>query len=184
MNLPAIDKTWSLFLDRDGVINVEKYNDYIHNWSQFKFYDGVLEAMKIFEQLFGKILVVTNQRGVEKGVHKLEDLENIHRNMQQQFLENAGRVDQVYYATSLDDAHPDRKPNPGMGWKARQDYPEIDFDKSIMVGNTLSDMHFGRNVGVACNVLIFTREEVNTHDEAIDFVYADLVSFARELALR
>jgi histidinol phosphatase-like enzyme len=62
------DKAWTLFLDRDGVINYEKVNDYIYNPGEFKFYEGVLEAMHIFRQLFGRIILVTNQRGIEKGL--------------------------------------------------------------------------------------------------------------------
>ena len=79
--LKTIDKTWTLFLDRDGVINHEKKDDYIHNWEEFEFYDGVKQAMKIYNETFGRIILVTNQRGIARGLTKLEDLENIHKKM-------------------------------------------------------------------------------------------------------
>ena len=70
IDLNKIDNTWTLFLDRDGVINHEKHLDYIHTWDEFKFYDGVTEAIEIFAKKFNRIIVVTNQKGVGKGVTK------------------------------------------------------------------------------------------------------------------
>lgn len=66
LDLQKIDNTWTLFLDRDGVINKEKYLDYIYNYIEFKFCDGVLEAIKKLSGHFGRMILVTNQRGVEK----------------------------------------------------------------------------------------------------------------------
>ena len=67
MSLPAIDTSWTLFLDRDGVINHEKKDEYILNWREFQFYDGVKEAFQKFSSNFGKIIVISNQRGVGVG---------------------------------------------------------------------------------------------------------------------
>ncbi|MBS1670460.1 MAG: phosphatase, partial [Bacteroidetes bacterium] len=66
ISLQTIDKNFTLFIDRDGVINHEKKEDYILNWNEFKFYDGVKEAMKILNEKFGTIIMVTNQKGVGK----------------------------------------------------------------------------------------------------------------------
>jgi histidinol phosphatase-like enzyme len=71
--LPVIDTSWTLFIDRDGVINQEKKEDYILNWNEFKFYDGVKQAMEIFNKKFGVIVVVTNQRGIGKGLMTEDD---------------------------------------------------------------------------------------------------------------
>lgn len=173
-----------MFLDRDGVINDEKHLDYIHRWEEFKFYDGVKEALTIFSLKFGKIFIVTNQRGVAKGITKLEDLELIHKNMVEEFKEAGGRIDKVYYSVDFDDESPNRKPNPGMGLQAKNDFPEVDFSKSIMIGNTLSDMKFGRNLGVAANIFLpTTRKEVDLNDPDIDLVFDDLISVARSLQL-
>jgi len=59
-----IDKSWTLFLDRDGVINKKIDNDYVKAWEQFEFLPGVIEALKILSAKFGKIIIVTNQQGV------------------------------------------------------------------------------------------------------------------------
>ncbi|CAN5193677.1 D-glycero-alpha-D-manno-heptose-1,7-bisphosphate 7-phosphatase [soil metagenome] len=182
MNFSIIDKSWSLFLDRDGVINVEKYDNYILDWKEFRFYDGVKEALSVCANKFGQIIVFTNQRGVGKGMHTDEDVLEIHDNMIKAIEKAGGRIDKVYYATSLENDHPLRKPNTGMGLLAKKDFPSIDFSKSIMVGNTSGDMRFGRNLGVACNVLIHARLETDIHDPDIDTIFPDLLSFARALA--
>jgi D-glycero-D-manno-heptose 1,7-bisphosphate phosphatase len=181
LNFKLIDKTWTLFLDRDGVINDERRDDYIHTWEEFKFYEGVKEALKIFTEKFGRIFIITNQRGVAKGLTKLEDLELIHKNMLDEIEKSGGRVDKIYYSTDLNSDSPNRKPNTGMGLQAQKDFPGIDFSKSIMIGNTLSDMKFGRNLGVALNVFITTRKEINTNDKDIDIFFDDLISFADTL---
>ncbi|MEO8765540.1 MAG: HAD-IIIA family hydrolase [Ginsengibacter sp.] len=181
-DLKKIDTTWTLFLDRDGVINDEKRLDYIHNWEEFKFYDGVKEALKIFSGKFGKIFIVTNQRGVARGLTKLEDLERIHKNMITEFENAGGRIDKVYYSTDLENESPNRKPNPGMGLQAKKDFPGIDFSKSVMIGNTLSDMKFGRNLKMAVNIFLpTTRKEVDVSNADIDLVYEDLIAVARSL---
>ena len=175
-----IDKTWTLFLDRDGVINDEKYMDYIHTWEEFRFYDGVKEAMKIFSEKFGKIFIVTNQRGVAKGLTKIEALENIHKNMLKELKDAGGRVDKIYFCVDMES--PNRKPNPGMGLQAQKDFSEIDFSKSIMIGNTLSDMKFGRNLNVAATIFLpTTRKDVDLKHEDIDLVFDDLISVANAL---
>ncbi len=180
VDLKKIDKSWTLFLDRDGVINDEKYMDYIHTWEEFKFYKGVKEAMKIFSKKFGKILMVTNQRGVAKGLTKIEDLEDIHKNMLNEIEGAGGRVDKIYFCADMES--PNRKPNPGMGLQAQKDFPEIDFSRSIMVGNTLSDMRFGRNLNIAINIFLpTTRKDVDLKHEDIDLVFDDLISVANAL---
>ncbi len=173
-----IDNTWSLFLDRDGVINHEKQNDYIHTWDEFTFYDGVKDAMKIFAERFNRIVVVTNQKGVGKGYTKLDDLHSIHANMEKEIENAGGRIDAVYYCSDLEDDSPFRKPNPGMGLQAVKQFPDIDLKKSIMVGNTISDMEFGRNLGVYTVFLPTTRPEVDLADTRIDRVCHSLFAFA------
>jgi D-glycero-D-manno-heptose 1,7-bisphosphate phosphatase len=180
--LKNINSSWTLFLDRDGVINHEKHLDYILNWDEFIFFDGVKAAMKIFAQHFGRILVVTNQRGVGKGLMSETDLKHIHSNMVAEISRHGGRIDKVYYCSSLQDEHHCRKPNPGMALQAKDDFPEIDFSKSIMVGNTLSDMAFGRNIGAYTIFLPTTRPEVSHTHPHIDAVFASLWQVAEAIA--
>jgi D-glycero-D-manno-heptose 1,7-bisphosphate phosphatase len=182
INLKEIDGTWTLFLDRDGVINYEKHKDYIHTWEEFKFYEGVKEAIAIFSGIFRHIIVVTNQRGVGKGLTLLSDLELIHQNMISELEKAGGRIDGLYYCPELDETSPNRKPNPGMGLQAVKDHPSIYLSKAIMIGNTLSDMQFGRNLGVKTIFLPTTRPEVDLTDERIDAVYPSLLAFANDLA--
>ncbi len=180
--LNQINKTWTLFLDRDGVINYEKQKDYIHSWEEFKFYEGVLIAMKKFSEIFHRIIVVTNQKGVGKGLTKLDDLHSIHANMEREIKKSGGRIDAVYYCSDLDDNSPFRKPNPGMGLQAVKQFPDIDLAKSIMVGNTISDMEFGRNLGTYTVFLPTTRPDVDLTDKRIDAVCDSLLAFASAIS--
>ncbi|MEI7470957.1 MAG: HAD-IIIA family hydrolase [Chitinophagaceae bacterium] len=179
--LGIFDKSWTLFIDRDGVINHEKHLDYIHHWNEFEFYDGVKQAIKIFARVFGRIVVVTNQKGIGKGITKLEDLQLIHSNMVNAIAEVGGRIDKVYFCPDLNEDSLNRKPNPGMGLQAKVDFPEIDFSRALMVGNTISDMAFGRNLGVKTIFLPTTRPEVATNNPLIDAVYPSLIAFALDL---
>lgn len=186
MNIPyqTINKSWTLFLDRDGVINHEKHDDYIHQWKEFRFYDGVLEAMKVFSEIFDRIIVVTNQRGIGKGITKTQNVLDIHANMTQVIEKAGGRIDAIFFAPDLHDDSPNRKPNPGMGLQAIKQFPEINPAKSIMVGNTLSDMEFGRNIGMYTVFLTTTRPEVDKNDKRIDESFDSLFAFAHQLQLQ
>ncbi|MBL7766396.1 MAG: HAD-IIIA family hydrolase [Chitinophagaceae bacterium] len=167
------DHTWTLFLDRDGVINVEKNQDYIRHAGEFVFYENAKEAIVRFNQHFGRIIVVTNQRGIGKGLMTHDDLKGIHDHMMQEVHQAGGRIDRCYYAPSLFDDDADRKPNTGMGLKAKLDFPEIDFSKSVMIGNNLSDMAFGKNLGMMTIYLNTTHPIAGEH-EWIDFSCSDL----------
>jgi D-glycero-D-manno-heptose 1,7-bisphosphate phosphatase len=177
--LPAVNKEWTLFLDRDGVINVEKPMDYVRNWEEFQFNPGVLDAMRIFNQLFGRILVVTNQRGVGKGYMTEQDLLDVHDKMLQKIIKHGGRIDKIYYAPELEDDGPRRKPNPTMGLEAMQDFSDIRIEKSFMIGNTFSDMEFGRNVGAGTIFLPTTRTEPPMPHPLVDFLFPDLLAAAK-----
>jgi D-glycero-D-manno-heptose 1,7-bisphosphate phosphatase len=182
--LHSIDRSWTLFLDRDGVINHEKHQDYIHTWDEFKFYDGVKDAIKVFSSVFHRIVVITNQKGVGKGLTKLEDLHTIHANMQHEIELAGGHIDAVLYCSDLEETSPYRKPNPGMGLQAAKQFPDIDLTKTIMVGNTISDMEFGRNLGAYTVFLPTTRPEVDLKDKRIDAVCNSLLDFAQTLPKR
>jgi len=179
-NLKNIDSSWTLFIDRDGVVNDEKHLDYIHTWEEFQFYKGVKEAFQIFNKKLGHIIMVTNQRGVAKGLTKLKDLQLIHKNMKKEIKEAGGRIDKIYVCSEMESTN--RKPNPGMGLQALKDFPKIDLSKSMMVGNTLSDMQFGRNLGVKINIFLpTTRKDVDLKNVNIDMVFNDLISVAEAL---
>ena len=144
-----IDKTWTLFLDRDGVINVRLIDDYVKNINEFEFLPGVLYAFKIFTEKFGRIIIVTNQQGVGKGLMTLQDVDTVHQFMTKKIEAQKGRIDAIYVCPQLK-SDPDnfRKPSPRMAYMAQHDFPEIDFDKSIMIGDSNSDIEFGKNAGM------------------------------------
>lgn len=173
-----IDNSWTLFLDRDGVINKKLENDYVKHWIEFEFIDGVFSALKSLNSVFGKIVVVTNQQGIAKGLYRTEDLELIHKNMVYELNYMGGRIDKVYFSPYLAaENHPTRKPGTGMGLQAKTDFPEIDFLKSIIVGDSISDMEFGKALGMKT---VFISEQ-DRRDEKIDFNFRSLQEFSEAL---
>ena len=138
----------TLFLDRDGVINKLRPDDYVKSWEEFEFTPGILDALARWNRRFKYIIIVTNQRGVGKGVMTTDDLEAIHQKMVQIIEAHGGRIDRIYCCTATSDADPNRKPNPGMAQQAKLDFPDIDFQKSIMIGDSESDILFAKNVGM------------------------------------
>jgi D-glycero-alpha-D-manno-heptose 1-phosphate guanylyltransferase len=181
LQLNKIDKSWTLFIDRDGVVNPEKKEDYIRNKKEFSFYNGVKDAFKKFSNLFGKIILVSNQRGVGRGLMTENDLAGIHDYMTTEVENAGGRIDKIYYCTSIDNKHPDRKPNPGMAFHAKRDFPEIDFSKSVMIGNKLSDMLFGRNAGMYTVFAATTHPDTPYLHPDIDLRVDSLADFANTL---
>jgi histidinol-phosphate phosphatase family protein len=181
LDLKSIDKDWTLFLDRDGVINEEVVGEYVLHWDGFLFTNGALEAFKIFSEKFGRIIVVTNQRGVGKGLMTEDDLLHIHNEMQKQVEHAGGKIDKIYYCTDVDDNCFNRKPNPGMALEAAKEFPSIDFSKSIIAGNKNSDMLFGRAAGMFTVFIASTNPQQPFPHPNIDLLFPSLVAFARAL---
>ncbi|NTV84327.1 MAG: HAD-IIIA family hydrolase [Bacteroidales bacterium] len=182
MNLKDLSftKDWTLFLDRDGVISSRIHDDYIISWEGFRFLEGVMEAMCIFNRVFGRIIVVSNQQGVAKGRMSAESLNLIDVNMKKAVRDAGGRIDASYYSPHLaTENHPDRKPGTGMGLKAKADFPEIDFSKSVMVGDTASDMEFGKRLGMI--TILISDEENQPLSELVDFYFHSLIDFSHHL---
>jgi histidinol-phosphate phosphatase family protein len=150
MKLPfEIDKTWTLFLDRDGVINLHYPNDYVKRREEFIFLEGVLEALCLLSRHFKRIIVVTNQQGVGKGLMTKEELQYIHDEMRKEVKKHGGIIHAVYAATEL--AAPNgtmRKPSIGMALQAKKDFQGLELTKSVMVGDSISDLEFGKNAGM------------------------------------
>ncbi|HWJ89995.1 MAG TPA: HAD-IIIA family hydrolase [Flavisolibacter sp.] len=180
-DLKKIDCSWTLFLDRDGVINEETVGRYVLHWGEFIFSKGVLDVFKKLSTRFGRIIIVCNQRGVGRGLMTEAALQSIHLEMQREVEIVHGRIDRIYYCTDRDEKSFNRKPNPGMAVQAAKDFPDIDLSKSIMVGNKPSDMRFGRYAGM---VTVFVKttnpDQVFPHPD-IDFVYPSLYDFASDL---
>ncbi len=176
----GIDNTWTLFLDRDGVINERIVDGYVTTYNDFRFIEGVKDAIRIFSDVFQHIFVVTNQQGVGKGLMTEYDLLKIHGIMCDEIYQEGGRITKCYFAPNLKGAEDDmRKPGTAMGELAKMEFPEIDFSKSIMVGDTDSDILFGKNLGMK-TVRILTKEEPIKKINA-DLEVKNLLEFANIL---
>jgi D-glycero-D-manno-heptose 1,7-bisphosphate phosphatase len=148
---PILDKSWTIFLDRDGVLNSHLQDTSVRNRNELFWIDGSLDTVVLLSKLVGKIVVVTNQQGIGKGQMTHLDLEDIHYAMQDDVLKSGGRIDQFFYCPHRKEINCKcRKPKIGLALRAQQDYPDIDFSKSIMVGDSLTDMQFGKALGMFC----------------------------------
>ena len=145
---PLLKKCDTLFLDRDGVINVWLPGDYVKSWQEFRFNDGFLDFIGRYSALFKHIFVVTNQRCVGKGIITMQQLEDIHSRMLSEISGAGGRIDHIYLCTAVDDSDPMRKPNKGMALKAMADYPDVSMERSLMIGDQPSDREFADNCGM------------------------------------
>lgn len=148
-SLSNIDGNWTLFLDRDGVINKKLENDYVKTVEEFEFLPKSLESIVSFSRFFHKIIVVTNQQGIGKGIMSEDDLTAVHNHLLNEVKKNGGRIDAIYHAPRLASENSEmRKPNSGMAFLAQKEFPTIDFNKSIMVGDSVSDMEFANKTGM------------------------------------
>lgn len=138
----------ALFLDRDGVINVEK--DYLYKIEDFQFIDGIFELCKHFENLGFLIIVVTNQSGIARGYYSEDDFLKLSDWMQNQFLSKGIHITYVYHCPHHEKISGEcscRKPSPGMLIEAAQTF-NIDLENSIMVGDKERDIKAGINAGL------------------------------------
>lgn len=180
------DSTWTLFLDRDGVINQRIPGNYVKFPRDFEFETGCLEAMADLANIFPRIVVVTNQQGIGRGLMTTQQLKNIHNHMLDEVELEGGRIDAIYTCTELEADDPIcRKPNSGMAYQAKEDFPLIDFKKSIIVGDSISDMEFGKRLGMT-TVFVETKTEELESAKAMDFDYRveSLQAFTEMISMR
>lgn len=166
-----INNDWTLFLDRDGVINDRIIDGYVTKIEEFNFLPNVIEAFKIFKNKFNRIIVVTNQQGVGKGLMTEDDVKKVHDFMINELENRDGKIDKVYFCPQLKSV-PDnyRKPSPKMAYMAKEDFPEIDLSKSIMIGDMNSDVEFGKNAGMK-TIFIGDNELKQTPDGRFNSLY-------------
>ena len=171
-----INKSWTLFLDRDGVINKRLIDDYVKNLQEFEWLENVPQTIVRFSEIFGRVLVVTNQQGIGKGLMTESDLQEVHDFINDEVTSRGGRIDKFYHCPDLKTkVNHCRKPNPAMGLQAKEDFPEIDFRKSVMVGDSVSDMEFGRALGMY-NLFISPKSD-EFDAKLTDFVTTNLSDF-------
>jgi D-glycero-D-manno-heptose 1,7-bisphosphate phosphatase len=159
----------TVFLDRDGVINVKSPPDeYVESWDDFEFLPGALDAVDALRAAGLRVVVVTNQRGVARGRMSVDDVEDIHRRMIDAGLD----VDRVYYCPHQEGECDCRKPRTGMFEQAAREVPGVVLDRTAaMVGDSESDMEAGRTLGL---VLV----KVGAAKSPVDFACASLAEAA------
>lgn len=163
-------KTPAVFLDRDGVINIEK--NYLFKVSEFEFIGDVFDNCRRFNSLGYRIVIVTNQAGIARGYYDEKAYSTLTSWMLAEFAEHKITISGVYHCPH----HPEgviekyaieclcRKPNPGMFIQAQQDL-NIDMKRSLMLGDKLSDVKAGLSAGVGRNVLVRTGHSLSTLSE-------------------
>lgn len=180
----CLNKEWSLFLDRDGVINHRLMDDYVKSCSDFTFRDKDASPLAKLTSYFGKTFVVTNQQGVGKGQMSKEDLEEIHAYLLQEVERFGGHIDKIYYCTELKETNSlYRKPNIGMGLQAKKDFPSIHFKKSLMVGDTFTDMLFGKRLNMK-TVLIGDDKNALDNGHFVDYKFDSLSDLLEKISIK
>ena len=144
-----IDKKYTtLFLDRDGVINY-KIDKYVQFFSEFKFIEDIPESIARLSDYFERIIIVTNQQGIGKKIMTDNQLLTLHNKMVSEINKFGGQIEKIYYCDHLESENCDcRKPKSGMLLKAKKDYPDIDFSKSILIGDSYTDIMAGENLNI------------------------------------
>lgn len=137
----------TLFLDRDGVLN-RHITGYVQNWADWTWTPGILDAMREWAGKFRRIILVTNQRGVGKGLMTDEDLARVHSAMMADIIGAGARIDLILCCTAVSDDDPRRKPNPGMFHDACALFPDISASRSVMLGDSPSDAAFASAAGL------------------------------------
>ena len=150
----------AVFLDRDGVINVKREN-YVKSWEEFEFTKDIHEALKLLIEQKFKIIIVTNQSVINRGIITIEELEDIHLIIQQNLKEKHCSIDKFYFCPHRPDENCScRKPKPEMILTAAKDF-EIDLKKSYFIGDSEKDFHAAKNAG--CTGILLN-ENQSLHD--------------------
>jgi histidinol-phosphate phosphatase family protein len=179
MKIHLIKNSFSLYLDRDGVINKNKDNDYVKSWDEFFFIEGSLKAISILSNIFKNIFIVTNQRGIGRGIMTDQDLDIIHNKMIGEIESKKGRIDKIYYCSDIDYLSLNRKPNPGMALNSKNDFSDVEFNKSFMVGDQLSDIEFGKNLGM--KTILIGDLKMNKENLIPDHKFSTLLDFSKNI---
>ncbi len=176
-----VDKSWTLFLDRDGVINERIPKGYVMEPEQLILEVAVADAIAEFNELFARVIVVTNQQGIGKGLMSEAQLDRVHQKLRDEVAASGGHIDNIYYCTDLANTGSAlRKPETGMGLKAKEDFPEIDFSKSIMVGDNITDLQFGKGLGMKT---IFIRTDLEEQTSEVDTLSDEVVDWLKDVFL-
>lgn len=164
----------TIFMGRDGVIN-KNTGYYITKWHQFKFMPHIFSVLKVFRKRGYRVIVITNQGAVGEGLMTEKDLYEIHSNMTQYILTEGGWLHDLYVCPhTVENNCRCRKPRSEMFIKAKQTYPEIDFDKSFMIGDSWFDMDAAASLGIKTCMLIDKLTDLHKCQREPDFCISDI----------
>jgi D-glycero-D-manno-heptose 1,7-bisphosphate phosphatase len=139
----------TVFLDRDGVVNTKMpEGHWVTCWSEFHVLPGVIEAIAALKRARLRVIVVSNQRGIALGRFTGDDVQAIHNQFQQMLTASGTSVDGFYFCPHDRAQCNCRKPLPGLFEQARADHPGIRAETSVIIGDSKSDMEFGRRLGM------------------------------------
>lgn len=176
---------WTLFLDRDGVINQRIPDAYINHWDDFRFARGAEAALLKLQNHFARLIIVTNQQGIAKKIMTAAQLERLHNQMLKVLKAQGIHITAIYCCgESKSQANNCRKPAPTMALQAQADFPEIDFNQSVMVGDSITDLQFGRNLAMQTVLITSKKEEAplwEQHRTDWDQKFSSLQAWANTL---
>ena len=139
----------TVFLDRDGVLNEKApEGEYIWRRQDFRVLEGVPEAIACLNRAGLRVVVATNQRGVALGRYSLADVHALHADFQKRLAERGAHIDAFYVCPHGGGDCNCRKPLPGLFQQAVAEFPEIDAETSVMVGDSRIDIEFARGTGM------------------------------------
>lgn len=141
------DSLDTLIIDRDGTVNALLPNDYVLSPEQLKVDDDFLNHCSRLAETFSRIIIVTNQACIGKGIADAATIDGINRRLVSTIESHGGRIDRVYVCGDSDPNSPDRKPNTGMADRIKADFPDFDPAKAIVAGDAWSDELFARRIG-------------------------------------
>ncbi|HWA96339.1 MAG TPA: HAD family hydrolase [Terracidiphilus sp.] len=145
----TIEQFQTVFLDRDGVLNRKlPEGQYVGSLAQFEPLPGVEEAIVRLNRAGKLVIVVSNQRGIALGLYTAADVEEIHAAFQEQLGVHGARIDGFFYCPHDDNECNCRKPFLGLFEQAAEQFPQITPQSSVMIGDSLSDIEFGVNLGL------------------------------------
>lgn len=160
-----------VFLDRDGVINIDS-DDYIKSVSEFQLIDGSAEAIKLLNLNGYAVVVVTNQAIIGRGIATVEAVEEINEHMTQELLKRGAKINKIYYCPHAPEENCNcRKPKPGLIQKAFEELP-LDESHAFMIGDRKTDIEAGVNAGVP-NIFIGSKEKLGKEEQDGTVYYAE-----------
>ncbi|MBD3798990.1 D-glycero-beta-D-manno-heptose 1,7-bisphosphate 7-phosphatase [Sulfuricurvum sp.] len=157
----------ALFLDRDGVVNVEK--NYLYKIDDFELMEGIVEVCRRYQEQGYLIIIVTNQSGISRGYYTEEDFALLSRWMVEHFKELGIVITRIYHCPhheSIDGMCKCRKPEPGMFLEAQREY-DLDMAGSVMIGDNERDIEAALRAGVGMNLLLSKQADTSKADRII-----------------